>query len=358
MIPRVELEALRLHTAWSAMPHVATLRVRGEDAFDAVDAVCPADLYLRDGQLLHTLLLTDDGRPAVDLYVGRDDEDFLLLAEGLEVDALSAWLRDTWPAGLDVEIVDLRRSHTLLSLHGPWAWELMAELVGPGVVGLPYLTLYHEPDWICVRAGKTGEFGYDLLVRNEAQDSLRERIQELGQGFGLQEVGLAALDQCALENGFFNVRREGRSGATPLELQLQWRLSAAKPFPGAGALTAQREAGLLRRLTTVVADAPFQDGDRVWLDGQDVGEVVNNGACPFRGDHVGLALLQRATAHAGLEGFTVGPQADGSPLRTVSPPVLHNRSLFVQPQKHSYRTREEHTFPTLAPDDAAHRSRP
>ena len=34
-------------------------------------------------------------------------------------------------------------------------------------------------------------------------------------------------------------------------------------------------------------------------------------------------------------------------LRTVSPPMIDNRSLFVDPRKHAYRSRAEHAFPPL-----------
>jgi hypothetical protein len=35
------------------------------------------------------------------------------------------------------------------------------------------------------------------------------------------------------------------------------------------------------------------------------------------------------------------------PLQTASPPLLDNRSLFVDPRKHSFKSREGDEFPPL-----------
>lgn len=344
-----EMLALRLRCALGDMRHVTSVRVCGPLAFDALDALCPAELYLRDGQMLHTLLLRPDGTPLVDLYVCRDDEDYILLGEGLTGAELADYLRDAIPADRRPEIRDLGPTHRMLSLGGPWAWELMADLVGPGVVGLPYLTLFHEEAFTCFRAGKTGEFGYDLLVEAGQHAALLTRVLEAGRRFDLGEIGREALDQCALENWFFNIRREGRSGVTPLELQLQWRVSYGKEYPGSAVLRERRAQGPSERLTCLVAPEAISQDDPVCYEEQVVGRLVNTGFSPVRGDWIGLALLARAWAHAGIAGLWVPRDAGHVPVRTVAPPVIDNRSLFILPQKHSYLTREEHRFPPLFP---------
>jgi hypothetical protein len=41
------------------------------------------------------------------------------------------------PPDLDVRLTDLDADHRVLSLDGPYAWELMGDLVGPEVIGVP-----------------------------------------------------------------------------------------------------------------------------------------------------------------------------------------------------------------------------
>jgi glycine cleavage system aminomethyltransferase T len=345
-----QVRAIRLGATLSEMEHVACLRVGGEDAFDALDALCPADLFVRDGQMLHTLLLREDGQVLCDLYLCNDDEELILLAEGLPAPELAEHLRAHLPGDLSPTLTDPSQTHALLSLNGPYAWEVMAGLAGPEVVGLPYLTFFHDRDWTCFRAGKTGEFGYDLLLRREQVAEVKGQILEIGSRMELEivEAGLEALDHCALENWFFNIRREGRAGLTPVELQLQWRVSYHKDYPGSSALRGRR----LRpegRVTTVVSPQPLATGAPVTYQGQAVGKLINCGQSPIRGDWLGLALLDLPHAHAGLSGYLAQVDGRQAPLCTVAPPLINNRSLFIDLQQHSWSTRQQDEFPPLSP---------
>jgi aminomethyltransferase len=350
-----EMHALRHAAAWSLADHLSCVRVGGPDAFEALDRVCPAELFLRDTQILATLLLDESARPAADLFVCRDDQEFILLADGMSGSELAEYIHGGAVAGLNFRVESLDRQQRILSVNGPYAWEVLGEVLGPEVIGLPYLSFFHLEEGICFRTGKTGEFGYDLLLPANRIEALIEQLQDLAAEFDLVEAGPEALEQCALENWFFNIRREGQVGVTPLELQLQWRLSYHKQFPGSDVLAELRRAGPTRRVTTLVSAEEISVGDSVFLDEQVIGSVVNAGYSPVRGDHVGLALLDRAYAVSGIGRYQVARNGQRVPVRTVSPPVINNRSLYVSPQLHSYRTREEDPFPSLLPEHARRR---
>lgn len=342
-----EISAIRTGVAWSTEPPVVCLRVSGEGAYATMDRVCAADLFVRDGQVRPSVLLDEQARVFADVYVGQDDDAYLLVAEGPSAAELTAHLRAYTSNGDRVDIEELTASHETLSVHGPYAWELIGELLGPDLIGLPYLYFYRTEGLLCLRGGKTGEYGYDLFVPREQAPEIRARLEEKGAAFDLARVGLDALSQCSLENGFFDVRREGRHGLTPIELGLQWRVSYRKEYVGAAALAAQRAAGVARRATYLVSEAPIAEGDPVWLDGARVGHVLSAGRSPIAGAHVGVALLDRPCFHAGIDRFAAGDAAAPVKVRTVSPPVLVNRSLYINPQRHAYATRGRDTFPAL-----------
>lgn len=341
-----DVGAIRGSVAWSRLDHVAYIRVRGESAYEALDALFPSALKMRDGQMLHTMLLAADARPLADVYLCWDDEEFFLLAEGRESAELPGYLRQQF-AGRDVEVEDLTPTHAILSIDGPYAWELLGQVVDPEAIGLPYLTFYHQGSSICYRAGKTGEYGYGIIATRAAIDGLERRVIEMGRAFDARRVGLDALDQCALENWFFNIRREGREPVTPLELQLQWRVSSDKQFVGSDALARRRREGARQRITSLLASSELSVGDSVSLDGAPVGRVVNAGYSDSRGEWMALALIDLRWAHPGIDCFEVAGAARPARARSVSPPVLNNRSLSVSPQLHSYLTRHEHVLPDL-----------
>lgn len=340
--------AIRTSVGTGVASHVLHVRVSGSDAYEAVDRLVSADLRVRDGQILHTLLLDTDGHCFADVYVANDDEQFILLVEGPSRDALAAHLTMHIAPGADVQVEDRSLSHAIMTLEGPYAWELLGRVAGQEVIGLSYLTLFHLDAWTCYRAGKTGEYGYGIIVPRDDLDALRDTVSERAAAFDAGTIDLAALDQCALENQFFNIRREGREPVTPIELQLQWRVSSRKAFVGSDAVARRREAGARTRTTCLVGNDSWAEGDEVLLHDVPVGRIANAGFSSTRGDWIALALIDTAWAHPGIDGFVVATR-DGRRVRarSQSAPVLNNRSLHVSPQMHSYGTRHDYTFPPL-----------
>lgn len=343
-----EVRAIRHSVGLSRLDHVQYIAVTGPRASEALDRLVSGPLRVRDGQMMHTLLLTDDAQPLADVYVARDDEEFFLLAESPAPGALVEHLRSHVPADGSVVVEDRTTSHGILGLDGPYAWELLGATVDPEVIGLPFLTFYHHHDTVCFRAGKTGEYGYGVIGPRGELEQLEHRMRKAGETFDLRSVGLDALDHCALENWFFNIRREGLEPVTPIELQLQWRVSYKKDFVGSEALRRRRAEGARVRLTCLIGNGPMTVGDAVVVEGVPIGRIVNTGYSDIREEWVALALLELPWAYPGIDCQT-RPSSSATPTaaRTVSPPVLQNRSLTVSPQLHSYTTRLEYPAPPL-----------
>lgn len=336
-----DVKAVRSSVTLIASDHVAAVRVGGSQAHELLDRVSPQQLFVRGGQMLHTLLLADDATPVADVYLCCGDDDYTVLGEGLDGPALAAHLA-RHASGLDAQITDLTPTHAILSLDGPYAWELLTNLTSPHVIGLPYLAFYDEGRFTCFRAGKTGEFGYDLLVERSRASELRAEIESAGAAVALRTVTLDAIETCALEAGFFNVRRDVRPGLTPIELQQQWRVGASRTFPGSDALAARR-ASVTSRVAHLVSDALLVEDAPVLLDTERVGTILHASASPTRGEFLALALLDLPVSHPGLSGFVCG----GTAARTISAPTINNRSIYVDPQRHSWATRETDVFPPL-----------
>lgn len=340
-----EVTAIRESCALSQMDHAVYLRLSGPDVYEAVDQIIPTTMRLRDAQIMLTLLLEEDASPFADVQLGREDDTFLLVAEGRPASELIAAVRDRMPSGAQVDIENLQDEHEVFALNGPYAWEVMSALTGPEIVGMPYGTIFRVRGWRCFRGGKTGEYGYELLVPKTEAPAIRQQILEIGSRFDLREAGVDALDRCALENWFFNIRREGQTRLSPLELQLQWRISYQKDYVGATALRRRRAEGINARMACFVSSGPIEDGAEVHYGGRSVGYIANSGFSTLTQGWVAHGVLDIRLSRPGLDGFTAGSST--TPLRTVLPPVINNRSLYVNPQRHSYRTRSEVVFPPL-----------
>lgn len=346
-----EVRAIRASVALSVLPHVSAVRVGGEGAYDVLDRACPAEIVVRDARMRQTLLLRDDGSPLADIYLCTDDDTFFVFGEGTAPGELAEYLRAHVAPGEDASIEDLRATHDVLSLNGPFAPELLAALEGPEILGFPYLTLAHlSGDRTYFRGGKTGEFGFDMLVPSASAGELWQALTEAGAAYDLRHAGVDALFHASLENWFFCIFREGRApGITPLELGLQWRLSPTKSFPGSAALAERRARGVARRATAILADDPsitLTEGDTIFFDDRPIGAVIRAERSVTLDRSIGIGLIELAYAHSGVDRYRAGPARQ--PIRTVSAPFINNLSLYVNPTKHTYERRSEIAFPGAA----------
>lgn len=335
-------EALRTGTTLLRAPTARVVRLSGEGARAAALWVLPSRLHLRDAQARQSLLLDASAHPVADVVVAADDEDYLLLLDG-PGDPV-AHVREH--ARGDVQVTSLEETHTLLELHGPWAWELAAAALGEDLLALPYLNFFRMDDALVLRAGRTGEYGYHLIVPNERVESVLGRLLERGPEVGLREVDADTVALASFENWFFDARF-APPHTTPAELGLSWRLApdhgdTERDYLGREALEARR-GSVARRQACLLAAGEVHVADRVQLGGRDVGEITRVAFSPSRRQWFAAALVEPRLTFAGIELRT----ERGVSVRTAAPPLVDNQSLYVDPRRHSYRSRDEVRFGTL-----------
>jgi glycine cleavage system aminomethyltransferase T len=348
-----EVKALRSSSGFSVQSHVAIVQVSGAGALDLLQVSCTQSPHVRVGRVRHTLFLCENGSVFADVLVVNLGDWFLVLAEGPTEAEIVAWLSSLTDrvSGKDVSIRGLVDEWIAFGIDGPWAWEVVSGLLGPAVLGMPYLTVLARDETICLRAGKTGEYGYLLLVPRPNASEVETRLLEVGGPLDMTPVGLEALDVCALESWHFTMRTLGAtdkaSPLTPIELQLQWRVGYTRDFVGAEALRAHKarvrespdKASV--RVTCFTAGDPVLPRQRIHLGDADVGEGIASCVSPTLGLTVGAALLSERFAHPHLSLVAMAPERP-IPLRTCPAFLVENLSLHVQPHLgHTYATRGE-----------------
>ncbi len=331
-----EVTTLRTSVGLSRATHVATVRVDGPGAFDVLQRASTHAPYVREGRLRHALLLREDASIFADVFIVKMEESFLVVAEGPTEQELAAWLERI--RGTDEATISaLGAEWTTFGVDGPYAWEAMGGLLGPPAVGLPYLAMQRREDMLLLRAGKTGEYGYLVLVPTAQASAMEDKLRTLGAALDLKDVTREALDVCALESWHFSMRHlratDLAAPLTPVELQLQSRVAYAREFVGAEAIRARRTEPKVR-VTCFVAEKPVTPGASVRLGEHDVGEVLAACESPTLCMTVGSVLLERRFAHPHVT-FTAGDV----PIRTCTSSLVANASMNIDPYKHSYATR-------------------
>ncbi|HVM60842.1 MAG TPA: hypothetical protein VMV72_08245 [Verrucomicrobiae bacterium] len=313
-----EYAAVRDAVGLTDFSFVQAFRVPEEKGIDLLDALVAGNVpRIRFGRVLHTFLADDDGMLVADCYIANNDREFIFLCESIVPDAEITRL-------LDPSFEDLTGSHVLLGVDGLRAWEVVREIFGANVLGLPYLSVemysFQARSVYLFRAGKTGEFGYLLLAPVSVAEALFDKLHEVTQKCGGRCCGFDIHQELRLEGRFFNIHAEGRRVRDPLVLGLQWMIDFDKEdFRGAAAIKQRRAAGLKQKLVGITSI----DGRRKLAPG---GEVVATCFSDVLDRPLGLAVLPIGQAYSGLD-YRL---ASGQTVRTISMPPILPKSLKVK----------------------------
>jgi glycine cleavage system aminomethyltransferase T len=308
-----------------------TIPEEGLDVFDRYATGSVANI--RFGRMLHTMAVDEAGYLEGDLYIANDDERFILIAEALVEDAdVARALRDL--GGADAGLEDISESTALFALDGVNAWAVVKDLLGPDILGLPYLSVETYElagvDIKLFRSGKTSEFGYMLLVPAEAADTVWKRIEEAGKPHGLGLVGFDTHMGLRLDGRFFNIHGEGKTVRDPLPLGLQWMMDLeGEEYRGREALMRRRAEGVKKKIIGVATpsrDEILKVGTPVVHDGRTIGKVMTVTDSPTLERWLGLALLEWDYAYANLD-FT---DDRGRRISTISMPPFAAKSLAIR----------------------------
>jgi aminomethyltransferase len=327
-----EVRAVRQAAGLMDAGHVLVFKGTVDDAIYPLDEVFAGNVAnLRYGRVLHTLLADEAGLVVADAYIACNDDEILVLCEACAPRQEVARLLAGCP------VVDVTDEVAVFCLDGPKSWGPLRDLVGRDILGMPYLSVEnHDLDGTALnllRAGKTAEFGYWIVAPAADAAKVHGRLMAAGAKYGIAPYGLDALDLLKLDGRFFNVNREGRVARDPLPLGLQWMMDFQKErWSGRDAILARRAAGVARKVVGFALAEGLQGvrvGDVLRLDGDPAGEVVACGWSQGLGRDMGLALLDRAVAWAGLD-FTVDSATGPLAATSISLPPFVPASLEVK----------------------------
>jgi aminomethyltransferase len=301
------------------------------DVFEQYAAGSVANI--RFGRILHTMAVNSDGLIETDLYIANDDEELVLIGETLLDDEANRKVLDELGAA-EAGVEDISSTTALFGVDGFKAWAVVKDLLGTDVLGLPYMSIEtYDMDGVeikLVRAGKTSEFGYLIIVPAENAADIWQQIEAAGKPYGLGLVGLDAHMTLRLDGRFFNIHEEGARVRDPLPLGLQWMMDLeGDDYRGRHALMQRRKQGVDKKIIGVVTENEqhtLNRDDVVKHGDKTIATVVTARFSPTLKKWIGLALFNRDYAYAGL----VFQGHDGKTITTISMPPFTAKSLTVR----------------------------
>jgi len=277
--------------------HMGEVTVSGPGALAWLESLLTnrvGKLAVTRGQ--YTLMLDESGGVIDDLIIYRTGEmSYFLVINGACRDLDLEWMRSRLPADGSVLLEDQGNDYAAIALQGPDS-EIVLRGLYPfcdipkrnGIAAL--VTTDGEIPSLLARTGYTGEDGIEVAVPNEKAEQLLAAIVAAG----VTPAGLGARDTLRLEAALPLYGHELTLSSTTLEARLGWVLGWAKEtFRGRAAVEAERDRGVARLLTGVVADGrqPLRDGADVVVDGASVGTLCSGNFSPVLERGIGLGLL-------------------------------------------------------------------
>ncbi|KIS41686.1 aminomethyltransferase family protein [Kosakonia radicincitans] len=347
--PMVEYKAMRENALLVDYSHMAIVSVMGDDAWALVNHLVSADVsIIRDEQGIYSLVLNDDGTIRGDVYVLCSADGYYLLSEDIPASELIERLNKSLQKADELDIQEIPEIRAMreenwgaILLEGPYAWEVMAEIHGFDIIGLPYYEYMSTDDELMIfRCGKHGEFAYMAIGQQSALAEEWLKLVDIGEKYQLQTGGLDYQVIARVENPCWDGRVLAHSTLNPVELQMQWAVQYDKEaFVGKEAVEAlSHDTHHSKMIGMIAAEAcaGIYAGDRVIVDGNEVGKVVKALFSPALQRYIALALIDNEYAWSDINGFHIQTANEKVAAQTKGMPFIYNLSMLVSPTEHSY----------------------
>ncbi|HFT6599790.1 TPA: aminomethyltransferase family protein [Klebsiella oxytoca] len=344
-----EYKAVRENALLVDYSHMAIVSVTGEDAWILVNHIASADISIvRDEQGIYSLVLNDDGTILGDMYVLCAMDGYYILSENISVARIIEVLKFAAEKYDDLGIQENPEIKSMeddnwgaIMLEGPYSWELMSEIYGYDIIGLPYCEYMNtEDDLIVFRCGKHGEFAYQVIGPQSLLVELWVKLQKIGVKYLLKTGGLDYQRIVRVENPGWDQSIYAEYSTNPVELQLQWAIQYDKEdFIGKAAvelMSAQSAARKVVGIVPCVNCASLSKDDKILVNGQTVGFIINAVYSPAAQSWIALAFINTPYALSDIDGYIIKTAHGDIAAKTKNLPFIYNFSLLVNPTTHSY----------------------
>ena len=242
--------------------------VRGTGAAEFLDRVMVKRVSkMKPGRMTYLCWCDERGKVIDDGTVARLGPEHFRVTSA----APSLWWFEMHADPYDVEFEELTDTMAALALQGPTSRELLKQVSNADMDALKFFRISEAelagvPACIS-RTGYTGDLGYELWMKNE--DALRvwDALSAEGKNYGLEPIGLDALDITRVEAGFIlrgvdytpaNDAWIESQASSPFELGLDWtvKFGGGVPFIGQRALEREKKAGPRYRFVGMEIDWP------------------------------------------------------------------------------------------------------
>lgn len=272
---------------------------KGKDAQGLINRLSTNDLdSLVDGHSLTTILTSNKGRIIDSIYVSKKGSAIWVLTAPETVQQVEKWI-DFYTIVEEVDVVNITKQTTMLSIAGPQAGCVLTELAGEEVGTLgKHLWANATIQGIKVMVLRDDFLrlpGYEIIADIKDKDTLGEIFRS-----ATDPIGIDAEDVVRIEQGIPIYGKDLNQDYNPLEAGLIDHISFSKGcYVGQEVVarlnTYQKVQKYLVRLSWEKGER-VSPGTRLVLEKRQVGLVTSTAISPKDGTPVGLGYVRKAYA--------------------------------------------------------------
>jgi len=238
------------------------------------------------GSVVYTQLLEKNGGMAADVTVTRlADDHFRVVTGAGYINSDLGWLRMQVRDGdAPVDFRETTDELSVIGIWGPSSREVLEQVTDADVSeeGFPFMQARQlhigGASALAQRVTYVGELGWELYVEPAWAVQVWDRLLSAGRKHGIRPGGYRALDSLRMEKGYRYYGTDLTLLDNPFEAGLGFCVQLDKgDFNGRDALAAARQAGIKRRLRTLVVGGedylPIYGGEAVHGPDRVVGRV-------------------------------------------------------------------------------------
>ena len=278
------------------------LVVQGQDAVRVLQQICSNNIDELVGKVVYTPILNDRGGFESDVTVTRISNNafFIVTAAGTTIHDLD-FIQRRIPADAQATVTDVTHGYAMLAIMGPKSRDLLATLTDADLSNeaFPYATAreidvaYARP--LAVRMSYVGELGWELYIPSMFTVPVFDAIMAAGEKFGLQLVGMQAVNSLRTETGYRHWESDVTPEDTPYEAGLGFGVDLDKgDFTGRDALVRQKKAGLTKKMVMFTLTSPdpmLYANEPIFRNGELVGQIRSGAYGYVVGSAVGMGYL-------------------------------------------------------------------
>ncbi|MBI3325262.1 MAG: glycine cleavage system aminomethyltransferase GcvT [Nitrospinae bacterium] len=303
-----EHRAVRASVGLFDISHMGEIEIKGPRALEVVQRLTTNDTSkLEVNQVQYSTLCYPHGGIVDDLTVYRlGPEHFFLCVNAANIEKDYAWILEQTHGEADV--INSSAAVAQLALQGKHAQATLQALCDIQLDQLPYYWAakghVQGVEALISRTGYTGEDGFEIYCPAPQGPEVWRAMQEAGERYGIQPIGLGARDTLRLEMAYALYGNDITAETTPLQAGLSWIVKLQKgEFIGRAALLKERAEGIKRKLVgfEVLDRGVARSHYRILVEGRVVGDVTSGTMSPSLHKALGLGYVSTAYARVGAE---------------------------------------------------------